>query len=92
MNLRMEQLRLKEVIDIGTGDRYGFVSDMELDTQSGTVNSIVIYGRLRLWGLLGREDDTVVPWTAVRQIGEDIVLVDGGQISTDEHRRVRKRG
>ena len=92
MNLRMEQLRLKQVIDIGSGDRLGFVGDVELDTQNGMLNCLVIYGRLRLWGLLGREDDIIVPWPAIQRIGEDTVLVDGGQVTTDPHRKVGKRG
>ena len=78
MRCTLTELRYKEVIDIADGSRYGFVGDVELDLETGAVQSIVIPGRLRLLGLLGREADTVFPWSAVKRFGEDIILVDGG--------------
>lgn len=76
MELRFGQLRLKEVIGIGDGSRFGYVGDLELDPDSGQVRALVIPGRLRLFGLLGREEDMVIPWGSVRRFGEDTVLVD----------------
>lgn len=78
MGCRTEDLRYKEVIDIRDGTRYGYVGDVELDTATGQISALVVYGRLRLFGLLGREEDTVFPWTAVKRFGEDIILVDMG--------------
>lgn len=77
MELRFGQLRLKEVIGIGDGSRFGYVGDLELDPDSGQVRALVIPGRLRLFGLLGREEDMVIPWDSVKRFGEDTVLVDG---------------
>lgn len=83
MKCRIGELRYKEVIDIGSGARYGFVDDLEFDAESGTVTAMIIAGRLRLFGLLGREPDLVFPWSAIRRFGEDIILVD----STPVHHR-----
>lgn len=91
MRLRMDRLRLKEVIDIGSGDRYGFAGDLEFEADSGTIEAVVVLGRLRLWGLLGREEDIVIPWHCIRRIGEDTVLVDGSQIGM-EFRQGRELG
>ena len=77
MDTRMGQLRLKEVISIGDGSRFGYVGDLDLDLDSGQVKALIIHGRLRLFGLLGREEDMVIPWGAVRRFGEDTILVDG---------------
>lgn len=85
-------MKLKEVIDIGTGDRYGFIGDAQLDPEEGTVKALIIYGRLRLWGLLGREDDFIVPWQSIQRIGEDTVLVDGTQVWQDVHPRRGRSG
>ena len=38
--------------------------------------ALIVPGRPRLLGLLGREPDRTIPWSAVRRFGEDIVLVD----------------
>ena len=78
MKYRIAELRYKEVIDIASGTRYGFVDDIAFDPDSGQVESIILSGRLRLFGLLGREPDLVFPWSSVRRFGEDIILVDGG--------------
>ena len=76
MKCTLAELRYKEVIDIADGSRYGFVGDVELDMDSGAVKAIVIPGRLRWFGLLGREEDRIFPWESVRRFGEDIILVD----------------
>lgn len=89
MDTRMGQLRLKEVISIGDGCRFGYVGDLELELDSGQVSALIIPGRLRLFGLLGREEDVVIPWQSVRRFGEDTILVD--EIRVPENRRRKKR-
>lgn len=80
------ELRYKEVIDVQTGFRLGYVCDAEYDDSGGQLVSIVTPGRAKLFGLLGREDDTVLPWTDIVRIGSDIILVD----KKEEYRK-RKR-
>lgn len=89
MDTRMGQLRLKEVISIGDGSRFGYVGDLDLELDSGQVKALVIPGRLRLFGLLGREEDVIIPWEAVRRFGEDTILVDGVPILPDRRRKPR---
>ena len=72
---RMAELRSKEVVSVRDGGRLGFVCDLELDVKSAAITALVVYGRSRLFGLLGREPDTVIPWDEVEMIGGDIVLV-----------------
>ena len=43
------------------------------------MKALIVPGRLRLLGLLGREEDIVFPWTAVRRVGEDVILVEGAE-------------
>jgi YlmC/YmxH family sporulation protein len=71
----MGELRQKEVINVRDGGRLGFVCDVEIDTHTAQVTALVVYGRSRLFGLLGREPDTVIPWRDIEMIGGDIVLV-----------------
>lgn len=76
METRIAQLRYKEVISVEDGTRYGYVGDMEVDLESGHVLALVIPGRRRFFGLFGREEDKIIPWSAVRRFGEDIILVE----------------
>ena len=80
METRIAELRYKEVISTADGSRFGYVGDMEVDVESGQVKALVIPGRRRLFGLLGREEDRRIPWQAVQRFGEDIILV-GERIS-----------
>ncbi len=76
METRIAELRYKEVISVEDGARYGYVGDMEVDLESGQVKALVVPGRRRFFGLFGREEDKIIPWTAVRRFGEDIILVE----------------
>ena len=92
MECRIAELRCKEIINVSDGCRFGYVGDVEVDLESGRVCALVVPGRLRFFGLLGREEDHVFPWESVRRFGEDIILVEApaGQIRRAERRRRRE--
>ena len=75
MSCRIAELRHKEVINQSDGMRLGFVDDVEIDTKNACLISIIIYGRPKLFGILGRHDDIVIPWGSICLIGEDTILV-----------------
>ena len=79
-------LRYREVIDIHTGFRLGYICDAEFDDAEGKLCSLITPGRAKCFGLLGREDDYVLPWECIVRLGRDIILVD----CKEEFRR-RKR-
>ncbi len=81
MECRVSELRYKEIINVSDGSRYGWVGDVEVDLESGQVRALVVPGRLRLFGLLGREEDRVFPWDAVRRFGADTILVETPPLS-----------
>ena len=75
MKVRLAELRNKEVINIHDGMRLGFVCDIGLDIAEAKLTDLIIYGRPRLFGLLGKEEDKIIPWEQVRTIGDDTILV-----------------
>lgn len=81
MECRVSELRYKEIINVSDGSRYGWVGDVEVDLDSGPGPALVVPGRLRLFGLLGREEDRVFPWEAVRRFGADTILVETPPLS-----------
>lgn len=90
METRIADLKYKEIISVVDGSRFGYVGDLEVDLDSGQVRSLVVPGRLRLFGLLGREDDRRIPWEAVRRFGEDIILVEEASAPRLKRRSERK--
>ena len=77
MTCRIAELQYKELVDITDGTRYGCIGDLEVDTESGAIQNIIVYGRSRAFGLLGRENDLIFPWSAIKRIGADLILIDG---------------
>lgn len=82
-------LRYKEVIDIHSGLRLGYVCDAEIDQEEGRILSLITPGRAKLFGLLGREDDYVLPWECIARIGGDIILIDANE-KLSRRRRAKK--
>ncbi|MCI5616282.1 MAG: YlmC/YmxH family sporulation protein [Clostridia bacterium] len=77
METRMGELGYKEVIDLDTGQRLGYVRDALVDSETGRVRALIIPGRLRCLGLLGRGPELTLPWESISRLGEDYLLVRG---------------
>ena len=75
MACRIAELRHKEVVNESDGTRLGCVDDVEIDTKNACLVAIIIYGRPKFFGILGRYEDTVIQWQDIRLIGEDTILV-----------------
>jgi YlmC/YmxH family sporulation protein len=73
---RIYDLRQKEVINTKDGNRFGFISDVEIDHEDGKIKSVIVPGPGRVLGMFGRDQEYCVPWDMIKMIGEDIILVD----------------
>ncbi|MGI6280386.1 MAG: YlmC/YmxH family sporulation protein [Acutalibacteraceae bacterium] len=72
---RIADLRNKQVVCVKNGCVLGFPSDVEINTADGKIQGLVIFGRLRFFGLFGRDDDIVIPWEEIEVIGQETILV-----------------
>lgn len=75
MTERIAELKDRQVVSVSDGTVLGMVGDIELDTESGRLTAIVIYGKQKAFGILGREDDLVIPWSEIEVIGSETILV-----------------
>lgn len=73
---RSSDFRQKEVINVADGRRLGFISDVEINLEDGKIEAIIIPGSGRLFGLIGKDSELVIPWDRIRKVGEDIILVE----------------
>ena len=76
MQCRVVDLRYKEVINVNDGCRLGYVGDVEIKLPEGHVVALIVPGPCRFFGLFGRGEDYYVPWDCIKQIGDDIILID----------------
>lgn len=73
--MRTADLRQREVINIATAERIGFISDVEMDFEKGCVNAVIVPVRRGFWGIIRKKRDCRVPWDKITAIGKDLVLV-----------------
>lgn len=73
--MTFQELSSKEVIHLETGLALGRIDDVNFDPVTSAVQSFILLGRPRLFGLLGREPDLLVEWSDVVRFGVDAVLV-----------------
>lgn len=66
----------KEVVNINDGKRLGFVQDVTADLESGMITSIIVPGNNKLLNVFSGNNDIVIPWSNIKCIGEDIILVE----------------
>ncbi len=69
----------KDIISISTGRNIGRRDDIEFNEISATVESLIVFGRPKLFGLLGRGKDVKIPWSDVITIGRDVILIKSAQ-------------
>ncbi|MEG1742159.1 MAG: YlmC/YmxH family sporulation protein [Acetivibrio sp.] len=74
--MRLCELSQKEVINICDGQRLGFIEDIEFDVCTGQICKVMIPGPCKIWGIMGRDHEYVIDYCCIRQIGEDVVLVE----------------
>ena len=88
MTITVEELRLREVINVSDGARLGYVNDIEFDITAGKVVALIVPGQWNLSKIFGKNEDSKIPWEAIKKIGGDIILVD----ITDQKARNIKTG
>ncbi len=71
----LSELCEREVINMKTGANLGRVDDLQIGETDARVQALIIYGRLRWFGLLGREESLIIPWQDIVTIGDDVILV-----------------
>ncbi len=75
------------VVNLCTGQNLGRVDDLTFDPQDAKLTGVVVYGRLKWFGLLGREEDTIIPWEDIEKVGADVLLVRSGSVPPREKKR-----
>lgn len=73
---RFSDYQCKEVVNISDGCRLGFVRDLEVDVEGGRICAIFVPGPWRWFSSLRHGGCYRIPWSCIRQIGNDLILVD----------------
>lgn len=76
---KLSDLRDKDVINVADARRLGYVTDVDVDPETGRIVALICPGAGRWFGLFGGRSEQVIPWERVLRIGPDVILVDLGE-------------
>lgn len=71
---RASDFKCREVINLVTGERLGYVCDLEIDECSGQILAIVVPGRSK-FGIFSKCEKVRIQWNCITKISCDIILV-----------------
>lgn len=74
--MRVCELKQKEVINICTCKSLGCPLDVEFDCRTGQIQMLIVPVQGKMCGLFGSVSEYVIPFSCIRKIGEDIILVE----------------
>ena len=91
MKCTLNDIRNKEIINVRDGSKLGYADDIEFDTGDMTVKSLIVCGRYRLFGLLGKDDDLIVKCRDIEIIGMDTILINVDNTEMSKKVSVQKK-
>lgn len=74
--MRICELREKEVVNVCDGERLGNICDIDFEERTGRICTLVIPGPCKIFGIIGRDCEYLIPYECVKRIGSDVVLVE----------------
>lgn len=74
--MRFCDLKEKDVVNRCDCKRLGRVNDLIFDEKKGCICSIIVPGPFRFSGFFGPDQEFVIPWNKICQIGPDVILVE----------------
>ena len=77
--MSFSELKQKDVINISDGRRLGKPMDVTF-TENACIEALVVPDSFSIIGCIKQTRNGVsIPWTQVRRIGDDVILVEIGQ-------------
>ena len=73
---RFSDWQYREVIDVCGGQRLGYVCDLEVELPEGRICAVYVPGPCRFLGLFVHDGYYRIPWSCVKRVGGDILLVE----------------
>lgn len=73
--MTFRDLCTKEIVQLQNGVCLGKADDLTFDPATARIENLRLLGQPKLFGLLGRDEELIVPWGDIETIGQDAILV-----------------
>lgn len=71
---RASDFKCKEVINLVTGERLGYVCDLEIDECTGNILTLIVPAKGK-FSFFSKNDRICIPWACITKISCDVILV-----------------
>ena len=71
MKERVRELQKKEVIDLSSGKRLGFVYDMEINLKTGELESLIVPYKNSVFRFFWKYEETLIRFEQIKKIGDE---------------------
>jgi YlmC/YmxH family sporulation protein len=73
--VKISDFQTKDVVNVANGKKLGNIGDIDINLATGQIESIIILGAGKVFGLFGRAEETIIPWDHIVKVGTDVILV-----------------
>ncbi|MFZ5596396.1 MAG: YlmC/YmxH family sporulation protein [Bacillota bacterium] len=73
--MKVSDLARRDIVNLANGEKLGSIKDIRIDPSTGAVTAFILRGPRR-FSLLSAGRDVQVPWSRIKKIGIDTVLVE----------------
>lgn len=73
---RVQDLLRREVINLFSGEKLGFATDIEIDTDTGKIAALILPEKSKGMSLFNKQSDLIVPWQDIQRISDDLIMIN----------------
>lgn len=74
--MRISELQRKDIVDINDGRIVGRIIDAEINSNDGSLISLIIEKNKYIKNLFVQEADLSIKWEQIKKVGSDVILID----------------
>ncbi|PKR78546.1 YlmC/YmxH family sporulation protein [Halalkalibacillus sediminis] len=71
----LSEIQIKDIINVDSGEKLGYINDLEIDVQVGSIVALIVTLKSKWFGIFGEEEEIRILWSQIEKIGADVILV-----------------
>jgi YlmC/YmxH family sporulation protein len=77
----LQDLQAKDVVNVVDGSKLGKVTDLEIDSASGKIISVIVSSSSRFINFFTGNNQITIKWDQIVKIGGEVIIVNSSSFS-----------
>ena len=77
----LQDLQSKDVVNVVDGSKLGKVTDLEIDSASGRITSVIVNNNSRFMNFFTGNNQITIKWDQIVKIGGEVIIVNSSSFS-----------